>query len=79
MIAVVHRSILERAIELVFFLKVAKLVKFDVKCMSVVVGTAWYKPYKVFRTLLIVFMAIAYVGSLFYGVAYYLYTQGIQY
>ena len=29
-IAVVHRSILERAIELVFFLKVAKPVKFDV-------------------------------------------------
>ena len=45
--------------------------------MSVVVGSSFYIPYKIFRTLLIVFMAIAYVGSLFYGIAYYLFTQNI--
>lgn len=56
-----------------------KLVKFDIKCMAVVVGTVFYTPYKLFRTLLIVFMAIAYVGSLFYGIAYYLYTQNGEY
>ena len=75
--AIVSKSIAERIIELIFFFKVVKLVKFDIKCMAVVVGTFMYTPYKVFRTLLIVFMAIAYVGSLFYGIAYYLYTQNI--
>lgn len=55
-----------------------KLIKFDIKCMYIVVGTWFYSIYKIIRTLLILAMVISYVGSLFYGVAYYLYTQQID-
>ena len=54
-------------------------MKYDIKCMYVVIGTWFYPIYKIVRTLLILFLVISYVGSLFYGVAYYLYTIGIQY
>lgn len=64
--------------ELVFFFKIYKLVKFDIKCMYIVIGTWFYSFYKIFRTLLIMFMAISYVGSLFYGIAYYLYKIPIE-
>lgn len=46
--------------------------------MYIVVGTWFYSIYKIIRTLLILAMVISYVGSLFYGVAYYLYTQQID-
>lgn len=47
--------------------------------MYIVVGTWFYPIYKILRTLLILAMVISYVGSLFYGIAYYLYTLNIQY
>lgn len=47
--------------------------------MYIVIGTPIYQFYKVFRTLLILLMVISYVGSLFYGIAYYLYTLNIEY
>lgn len=72
-LAVPNFSIIERVVELIFFFKIYKLVKFDIKCMYIVIGTKFYWVYKILRTLLIMFMAISYVGSLFYGLAYYLY------
>lgn len=47
--------------------------------MHIVVGTWFSTPYKILRTLLVVFMAISYIASFFYGIAYYLYTQNIEY
>ena len=77
-VAAVKKSLGERIVEVIFLLKIYKLVKFDQKAMYFVIGTNFYILYKVIRTLLIVFMAIAFVGSLFYGVAYILYVQGIN-
>ena len=45
--------------------------------MFIVVGTWFYILYKILRTTLVVFMAISYIGSLFYGIAYYLLYIGI--
>ena len=73
--AIVSNTIAERIVELIFFLKIYKLVKFDLKCTYLAVGTAVYPLYKVIRTLLVVFMVIAYVGSIFYGIAYALYSS----
>lgn len=75
----VNKSIKEQIVELIFVGKVYKLIKFDLKCMYIVIGTPYYPFYKVLRTLLILLMVISYVGSLFYGIAYYLYTLNIQY
>lgn len=46
--------------------------------MYIVIGTKFYWVYKILRTLLIMFMAISYVGSLFYGLAYYLYITNLD-
>ena len=70
-IIVVKNTIAERIVECIFFLKVYKLVKFDLKCTYFIIGTAFYPAYKLIRTLLIVFMVISYFGSIFYGLAYY--------
>lgn len=77
-VAAVKKSLGERVVEVIFLFKIYKLVKFDQKAMYFVIGTDFYILYKVIRTLLIVFMAIAFVGSLFYGVAYIMYVQGIN-
>lgn len=77
-VAAVKKSIGERIVEIIFVFKIYKLVKFDRKAMYFVIGTNSYIVYKVVRTLLIVFMAIAFVGSLFYGVAYILYAHDID-
>lgn len=47
--------------------------------MYIVIGTKFYWVYKILRTLLIMFMAISYVASLFYGIAYYLYIIDVNY
>ncbi len=60
-----------------FIGKVYKLVKFDLKCMYIVIGTKLYLLYKMVRTLLILAMVISYVGSLFYGIAYLLLNRNI--
>ena len=49
-----------------------KLIKFDLTCTYNLVGTPYYPLYKIIRTLLILFMVISYIGSVFYGLAYYL-------
>lgn len=77
-VSAVQKSIGERIVEIIFVFKIYKLVKFDRKAMYFVIGTNSYIVYKVVRTLLIVFMAIAFVGSLFYGVAYILYSHDID-
>jgi hypothetical protein len=66
----VNHSLAERIVELVFFFKIYKLIKFDLKCTYITIGTVWYPIYKVLRTLLIVFMVIAYIGSIFYAIDY---------
>lgn len=45
--------------------------------MFIVVGTWFYTYYKILRTTLVVFMAISYIGSMFYGIAYYLLITGV--
>lgn len=52
-----------------------KLIKFDLTCTYNIVGTSFYPFYKLIRTLLILFMVISYIGSIFYGIAYYLYIS----
>lgn len=69
----------EQIIEVIFIGKIYKLIKFDMKCIYILIGTWFYPIYKILRTLLILFMVISYVGSLFYGIAYLLYKQDVQY
>ena len=75
----VNKTVKEQIVELMFVGKVYKLIKFDLKCMYIVIGTKLYLFYKMLRTLLILAMVISYVGSLFYGIAYYLFTLDIEY
>jgi hypothetical protein len=69
----------ERLVLLFFFFKAYKLIDFNIKCMHIVVGTWFYTFYKIVRAMLVVSMAISYIGSLFYGIAYYLYTENIDF
>ena len=55
-----------------------KLIKFDLTCTYNLVGTPYYPLYKIIRTLLILFMVISYIGSVFYGLAYYLLISDSQ-
>ena len=66
----------ERIFELVFFFKVFKIYKFHRKVIYSIIGTVLYPVYRIFFTIMVTFIVISYLSSIFYAIDYTIYQEG---